>query len=78
MNKSDFKKEYYVFVMKLLKAGGCTSEEKEEIFRLYKIFIDPTHKQFIDTGCASCSSSIQMMWSKLKLFIIENKDKFIK
>lgn len=78
MNKIDFKKEYYDFVMRLLKQGGANPAEKQEIFRLYKLFIDPTHKQFTDTGCASCTSSIQLMWTKLKTFVIENKEKFIK
>lgn len=78
MDKNDFKKSYYDFVMGLLKKGGANPAEKQEIFRLYKLFIDPTHAQFIDTGCSSCTSSIQVMWTKLKDYIITNKNKFVK
>ena len=54
------------FITALLKRGGANSEEKQRIFTLYKKYIDPTHLQYVDSSCSSCSSSILRMWNKLK------------
>jgi len=77
MKKEDFLKVDLQFVMKMLKQGGAGASEKQEIFRLYKKYIDPAHLQFIDSNCSSCSSSIQMMWTKLKEYVTQNSGKFI-
>ena len=72
-----YKKEHLEFVNKLLKAGGAGPEEKQEIFRLYKLYIDPNHLNWIDSSCNSCSSSILGMWNKLRDFVTANSKKFI-
>lgn len=64
------------FVNKLLKKGGAGPAEKQEIFRLYKKYVDPTHLSWTDTSCASCSSSILRMWDKLKDYINTNRNLF--
>lgn len=75
------KKEQREFVLRLLKVGGAGTADKAYIFELYKLYIDPTHLSWTDSSCNSCSSSIQMMWQKVKdyilseNFIIENEKK---
>ena len=68
--------EHREFVLKLLKAGGAGSSEKQRIFELYKLYIDPNHLTWTDTSCNSCSSSILMMWSKLKDYVLNNSTLF--
>ena len=48
------------FILQLLKKGGATGPEKQQIFQLYKKWIDPTHLSWTDSSCNSCSSSILM------------------
>lgn len=64
--------EHKEFVMKLLKQGGAGTAEKQRIFELYKLYVDPNHMTWTDTSCNSCSSSIQMMWTKLKDYVFNN------
>jgi len=73
-----FDPEHQEFIMRLLKQGGANSGDKQRIFDLYKLYIDPTHLNWVDSGCSSCSSSIQRMWSSVKEYILNNGDKFIK
>ena len=54
------------FITTLLKRGGANSQEKQEIFRLYKKYVDPNHLTWTDSSCGSCSSSILKMWNKIK------------
>lgn len=69
-------KEHLDFVLRLLKAGGAGYSDKEMIFQLYKKYIDPSHLNWTDTACNSCSSSIQRMWQALKEYTLNNRDKF--
>lgn len=76
--KKLYPKDHYEFVLKLLKQGGAGPAEKQKIFELYKLYIDPNHINWTDSSCTSCSSSILMMWNKLKDFTLNNNDKFEK
>jgi hypothetical protein len=60
------------FVMRLLKAGGAGSEDKQKIFNLYKKYIDATHLSWVDTSCGGCSSSILRMWNLVKDYVMNN------
>ena len=71
-----YPKEHLDFVLQLLKSGGAGTIEKQKIFELYKLYVDPTHQSWTDTSCLSCSSSIQRMWSSLKEFVLNNQNKF--
>jgi hypothetical protein len=73
-----FEKEHLEFVNKLLKQGGAGAAEKQEIFKLYKTYIDPMHLNWTDSSCASCSSSILRMWDKVKEYVTKNSHLFTK
>jgi tRNA uridine 5-carbamoylmethylation protein Kti12 len=73
MDKIMTKQEERDFVMKLLKAGGAGPSEKETIFQLYKKYLEPNHLSWTDSACSSCSSSIQLMWTKVRDFILSEK-----
>lgn len=66
------------FIERVISQGGANSQDKERIFELYKKYIEPNHKRWVDTNCASCSSSIMgQIWGKTRDFILKNRESFV-
>ena len=72
-----FKKEHINFVSRILRQGGASHQDKEEIYRLYKLYIMPDHKGWTNSNCKSCGSAIVKLFDDLKKFVHGNENKFI-
>jgi len=72
-----FKIEHKSFISKILRQGGASHQDKEEIYRLYKLYIMPDHKGWTNSNCRTCASSIIKLFDDLKKFINENDNLFI-
>ena len=63
----------YDFYTRMLKVVNPTQQETDEIFRLYKKYIQNIYSY--TTGC-NCSSNIANIWDELKQYMVKNRERF--
>jgi len=67
-----YDKQDYDFVQLVLKGKGIKPQDKENIYNLYKKYIQP---DMIST-CSGCGE-MAVLFRKLKEFMFQNQNKFI-
>ena len=61
------------FIKKMRKKTAITENESDEIFRLFKLYIE--YRYSYTKGC-NCPSGIGSLWTQLNEWSIKNGDKF--
>jgi len=72
-----YNKENRVRIENIMKLINAQQKDIEEIYSLYKLFINPNARTISTTGCSSCGASTPIKyWNELGTFYNKNKDKF--
>jgi hypothetical protein len=72
-----YTKERYDILVKLQSVVAPTNAQIEQIYQLYKIFINPDKARPSGNGsCSSCGNSISKLYWELMAWFKENKNRF--
>jgi hypothetical protein len=72
-----YTKERYDILVKLQSVVAPTNSQIQQIYELYKIFINPDKAMPSTSGsCSSCGNSISKLYWDLMQWFKENKSKF--
>ena len=72
-----YTKERYDMLVKLQSVVAPTNAQVQQIYELYKVFINPEKaKPNVNGGCSSCGNSISKLYWSLMAWFKENKSKF--
>lgn len=72
-----YTKERYDILVKLQSVVAPTNAQIQQIYELYKVFINPNKSApNVSGSCSSCGNSISKMYWELMAWFKENKSKF--